>query len=218
MKRVVPTTSSIGAVILLWLVGLSAANAQEELLDRALKDQDRRTKGLTALADQVRGFLSDYLPDGWVDPPQKEEPPVPESSAKVEVREVKITEAKPEASSTAEGDKPMTEAQKAELEKIAYQQALFEAATKLNITGAFPQRKQVMVGAQNLGVGEEIAIEWKAKLYNLQIVDITATELKLRDKESQYEVSVELGVSLALPPGMSRSMPTDMFRSAPEKS
>jgi len=93
-----------------------------------------------------------------------------------------------------------------------YRENLQEAATKLNITGSFPKRKQIMVGAKNLSVGDEIAIRFKENHYDLEILDITSSELKLRDQQSKLEVSVAIGMSLSLPPGMSRKPPPGTFK------
>jgi hypothetical protein len=59
---------------------------------------------------------------------------------------VKITEPQMEAASTAapvEAD-----------QQTLYRDALQEVVTKLDIRGTFPKRKQVLVGAQNLSVGD----------------------------------------------------------------
>lgn len=191
-------------ISVLWLAGFAApdrATGQEDMLDMAMKDQDRRKAGLTALITRVKGLVTPYLPE-WLVPREEEAPPVPETSARVSVREVKVAEDPTSAATAAQA----AANQQAELER-AYREALQVAVSKLNITGTFPQRKQIMVGAQNLAVGDELAIQFRERTYSLEIVDITASELKLKDRESRLQVNLAIGVSLGLPPGMSRTPP-----------
>lgn len=198
--------------VLLTLGSLAIAShsfAQEEELQRAIKDQERRGAGLTALADSIKNLAYKYLPESLVGKPNSEKKtPAPESATQVEVREVKLTESSSTADSVA-GDQ-------AEQQRL-HREILQEAVTKLDIRGTFPKRKQILIGAQNLGVGDEIAIEFKQKLFNLQILDITSQYLSMKDRESQAQINLAIGVSIALPPGMSTSPPPGTFGMAGEK-
>jgi hypothetical protein len=187
------------AVALVFLL-VGDSGAQEEELQMALKTQERRIAGLTALSNQVRNFLADYLPGGFIKKVEEtpaESEPIPE----VEVREVKVVET-PAAASDAD--------LKAEEEK-RYQASLLEAATKLDINGAFPKQKMIMIGAQKLTVGDDIAIELRENFFNLEILGIDEKSLRLRDQKSQLEVNVAIGISAGLPPGMSRKPPPGTY-------
>jgi hypothetical protein len=45
----------------------------------------------------------------------------------------------------------------------------------------------------------------------LEILDITSAELKMRDTESGIQVSLAIGLTLNLPPGMSSERPPGTF-------
>ncbi|MCB1230275.1 MAG: hypothetical protein KDN19_08420 [Verrucomicrobiae bacterium] len=204
-----------------WSLGIAAASfllsageslAQDENLKQAMADQKRRTAGMTALANQVKS-LFDWIPG--VDFEEEEEETTPAPNAP----EVKVKEARVVASeSTVEGEggeSLNTAADEAELEAEIYRRKLQEAGTKLNITGAFPNTKEIMVGAERLGVGETIAIKYQEQFFELAILDITPKLLKLRDKQSQLALNVSISVSAALPAGMFRSPPPDGFQVVP---
>ena len=217
MKSILPQPLSLWLVLILGFAGLANLSAQEENLEMALKAQDRRIEGLTSLASRVKTLMTQFLPEGWIES-EEEEPSVPDSSPKVEVREVKLVMNDAAASDSKPSEAVLTAAQQAELDAQAYLQSLQTAATKLNITGSFPKRKEIMIGAQNLGIGEEIAIEFHNHLYNLEILDVTSSELKLKDQESQMELTVAIGMTLSLPPGMSRSAPPEGFFQSAEQA
>ena len=179
-----------------WLMaGWTPAGAQEEELKMALEMQDRRIAGLTKLADQIKNFGFLKIGQGVMkkleDRSEKEDPFGMAMDPEDEL---------PEIEAAAEGLE--------EGEEQALRTSLQEALTKLNITGVFPARKLVMIGAQELGVGDEIVIEFKETVFNLKILKITNTELGLKDSETQEEATLAIGFSGDLPQGMSRKQPT----------
>ncbi|MBL9154048.1 MAG: hypothetical protein JNK37_16265 [Verrucomicrobiales bacterium] len=184
------------------VAGSVQTRAQEEDLNRAIADQERRTSGLNALASNLRNMIADWLPAGMVSTPE-ETAQTPEPAEKVEVKEVKLAE-------TAATDSSTLAQQEAEQQRL-YREALQTAVTKLEIRGTFPRRKQILIGAKNLNVGDKIDIEFRQKRFHLEILDITAEELKMRDTDSQIQVSLAIGLTHALPPGMSRERPPGTF-------
>ncbi len=198
------------ALVIGLIGGTPSASAQEENLELALRDQNRRIEGLTALTTRIRNLMAQYLPEGWIETEEEAEPAVPDSSPKVEVREVTLVmndgaaRSGTVATTGTAGDLAAPDAE-------TYRQRLQAAATKLNISGSFPKRKEIMIGARNLGIGEAIAIAYQDQRYDLEILDITSSELKLRDQGSGLELKVAIGMTLALPPGMSRTPPPMSF-------
>lgn len=188
------STAVAGGILL--FQGSPSAFAQEEELNMAMQMQDRRIEGLTKLAEQIKNFnflsLSQGLMKKLENRDLAEDPFGMAMDPENELPEMAAVE-------DAAGDRQEEE----EILKTTLQEAL----TKLHITGVFPHKKTIMVGAQDLGVGDEIVIEYKETVFNLQILGITGSELKLRDKETQEEAAVAIGFSNSLPAGMSRSQP-----------
>lgn len=186
---------------------LSNSSAQEENLQRAMAAQERRMEGLGSLAEKLKGLVS-WIPG--VDGGEEEMDAYTEAmNAGAEVKGVKlegegVTPAKIELESGS-GELSAEEA------AALYRQNLQVAATKLNIAGALPKTKQILIGAQKLGVGERIGIAYDGNQFSLEILDITAEELKLKDLKSQLELTLEIGVNEALPPGMFRKPPPGML-------
>jgi hypothetical protein len=184
------------AAAILFPVFVPTASAQEDELNMALEMNERRVKGLKELAEKIKnfGFLKvgqDVL--GKLDSRDQAEDPFglamdPEDEL-------------PEVEGSNE---PIVEGE----EETVIRTSLQEALTKLSITGAFPGRKQIMIGAQELGVGDEIVIDYKETVFSLNILKITSSELVLKDKDTQEEASVQIGFSNALPEGMSRQVPS----------
>lgn len=196
---------SFRLLVVCGLLTTGNVGAQEEDLNRAIEDQNRRTKGMTSLASRFKNLISDYLPAGLVE--EEEEPAAPHPAAMdVAVKEVDVIQGE-----SATEDAIAAAAKQAELDAQAYLGALRTATAKMKIAGAFPKTKQIMVGAKNLGVGDEIVIEYEQRRYKLEILDVTSSELKLRDQQSQLELKVAIGMSRALPPGMSRTPPPDLL-------
>ncbi len=194
-----------GLLVVCGLLAAGNAVAQEEDLNRAIEDQNRRTKGMTSLASRFKNLISDYLPAGLVE--EEEEPAAPHPAAMdVAVKEVDVIQGE-----SATEDAIAAAVEQAELDERAYLGALRAATAKMKIAGAFPKTKQIMVGAKNLGVGDEIVIEYEQRRYKLEILDVTSSELKLRDQQSRLELKVAIGMSRALPPGMSRTRPPDLL-------
>jgi hypothetical protein len=184
------------AAAFLFPVFVPTASAQEDELNMALEMNERRVKGLKELAEKIKnfGFLKvgqDVL--GKLDSRDQAEDPFglamdPEDEL-------------PEVEGSSE---PMVEGE----EETVIRTSLQEALTKLSITGAFPGRKQIMIGAQELGVGDEIVIDYKETVFSLNILKITSSELVLKDRDTQEEASIPIGFSNALPEGMSRQVPS----------
>lgn len=201
-------------VVAFGLLTTNHSSAQEEDLNRAIEDQNRRTKGMFSLATRFKNLISDYLPAGLIDE-EEEEPAAPLPGAMdVAVKEVGVI-----ANDSATEGAIEAAARQAELDAHAYLKSLQAATAKIKIAGAFPKTKQIMVGAKNLGIGDEIVIEYEQRRYRLSILDITSSELKLRDEQSLLELKVAIGMTRALPPGMSRTPPPDLLpisRTKPE--
>lgn len=187
----------LGGLLAALLVSLpfEYASGQEDLLKDAQEMNERRIKGLKELAEKIKnfGFLKigqNVL--GKLDSREQAEDPFgmamdPENA---------LPEAEATEEFVPEGE-----------EEVVLKTSLQEALTKLNITGAFPDRKQIMIGAQELGVGDDIVIDYKQTVFNLKILDISSAELTLKDQETQEEAKLAIGFSGSLPPGMTRQVP-----------
>lgn len=160
--------------------------------------------GLKSLTEKIKGLAS-YIP--WVDYEEEEgETGPPSTSPQIGVTEVELVETE-----EAKAQASATNAQGELLPEEIYRKNLQEAASKIRIAGAFPKTKQVMVGAQNLSTGEHIAVQYGEDLFELEILDITSSNLKLRDKHSQFELNLAIGVTQSLPPGMFKKPPPGML-------
>ena len=187
---------------------LTESSAQEENLERAMAAQERRMEGLGSLAEKLKGLVS-WIPG--VDGGEEEMDEYTEAmNAGAEVKGVKLEEGEQAgpAKIELEGGNGELSAEEA---AALYRRNLQVAATKLNIAGALPKTKQILIGAQKLGVGERIGIAYDGNQFSLEILDITAQELKLKDIKSQLELTLEIGVNEALPPGMFRRPPPGML-------
>lgn len=183
-----------GLVFLLVFLGhLNVAHAQEENLNKALEMQERRTAGLQRLAERIKSF--GFLSKGK------------EVVTKIEERERKedpfgmamdpeqaLPEVTPEVTDEL-------------VEDAAPKTTLQEALSKFHVTGIFPKEQQVMVGAQNLGVGSEVVIDYKGVQFNLQIEKISANEIAMKDMDTGEVASIPLGFDDSLPVGMTRRQP-----------
>ncbi|MCB1230046.1 MAG: hypothetical protein KDN19_07265 [Verrucomicrobiae bacterium] len=180
------------ALLLIVLGHLNVAQAQEENLNMALEMQDRRVAGLKRLAEQIKSF--GFLSKGK------------EVVTKIEERERKqdpfgmamdpeqaLPEITPEITSEVVEEAPKT--------------TLQEALSKFHVTGIFPREQQVMVGAQNLGVGSDVVIDYKGVQFNLKIEKISSHEIVMKDMDTGEVASVPLGFDGNLPEGMSRRRP-----------
>ncbi len=205
-----PMMSSIrngfGLMILAGFLSAEQAAGQEENLEMALADQNRRVAGINSLAKQVRGFFS------WIPGMEEEEE---DTGPPVEVPEVQMKEVKLIENQEATREAVDAVAEKARMEAEVYRQQLQAATAKINISGAFPRTKEIMVGAKRLGVGEGLAVQYHENLFQLEILDINKEELKLRDEKSKLEISISISVADELPPGMFRKPPPDQFQVAP---
>ena len=71
---------------------------------------------------------------------------------------------------------------------------LEEAVARFRVSGVVPRRREVIVGARSLGVGDRILIEHREVRFDLSIVEITAREISLKDGETGEIATVELGI------------------------
>lgn len=187
------------AWLMMLVIGVCLASpksqAQEENLEMALKMQDRRVEGLTALAERIKsfGFLgkSQNVLKKLEDKDRKEDPFGMAMDPEEELPEV-----------VAEAGQEETE------EELPSKTSLQEALQKFQVTGIFPSRGEIIVGAQNLGVGDEVVIDYKSVIFNLTIQKVTQDEIVMKDTETGEEASVHLGFGDNLPSGMSRRRPT----------
>ncbi len=181
------------------------AGAQEEQLQMALEMQDKRIAGLNRLADKIKnfGFLSrsKEVVTKLDDRERKQDPFGMAMDPEEELPEVVAEEIIDE---TGMEEAPGT--------------TLQEALSKFHVTGIFPKTKEVMVGAQNLGVGDTVVIDYKGVTFNLNIEDVTQNEISVKDLDTGEIASVNLGFNNALPPGMSRRQPEVTEEDASRKS
>lgn len=196
-------------VVGFFLVGIPMETvAQEENLQRALAAHERRVEGMGSLAEKLKGLVS-WIPgvDGGE---EKMDAYTEAMNTGTQVKGVKLREAEGAAPVKIELESGNGELS-AEEAAALYRQHLQVAATKLNISGVLPKTKQILIGAQKLGVGERIGIVYDGNQFSLEILDITAKELTLKDIKSQIDLTLEIGADEALPPGMFRRPPPGML-------
>lgn len=177
----------VGCLLCLPAIG----SAQEEQLQAAMEMQDRRVEGLTKLADRISSiaflqFARDLLqklgsknrkvdPFGMAMDPEEAVPDV--------------VAAPEEATEEEAGPKTTLE----------------EAVSKFVVTGLFPNRKEVIVGARNLKVGDVVVIRHSDVEFNLRIDSVTSDAVGLMDTETGEKAFVALDVTGdGLPAGMFR--------------
>ena len=85
--------------------------------------------------------------------------------------------------------------------------SLQEAVSKFRVTGVCPSRKEVIVGAQSLGVGDNVVIKHGDFSFNLKISKVDANSVELTDLDTGETAGVTLGIVQAIPEGMTRKQP-----------
>jgi len=71
---------------------------------------------------------------------------------------------------------------------------LEEAVARFRVSGVVPRRREVIVGARSLGIGDRVLIEHREVRFQLSIVDITPHRISLKDQETGEIASVDLGI------------------------
>jgi len=71
---------------------------------------------------------------------------------------------------------------------------LEEAVARFRVSGVVPKRREVIVGARSLGIGDRVLIEHREVRFQLTIVDITSHRISLKDQETGEIASVDLGI------------------------
>lgn len=185
---------TIALVIFSGTAGLlpQRANAQEENLKTALETQDRRKQGLKELQDKVQNFFFLKFARDLVEKLEKRDREVDPFGMAMDPEHelaMPVVEATEE-----EGD-----------EKV--KTSLEEALSKFHVTGVFPSRREVMIGAQTLGVGDQLVIKHQGAEFHMEIADIDTKEVRLRDTDTGEKATVPHGVVAGLPAGMLREKP-----------
>jgi hypothetical protein len=172
----------------------SPAQAQEKELEMAVEMQGKRIEGLTALADKIKNFgflnITKNVMKKLEDRERKEDPFGMAMDPEEELPELQIEEVIEEG----------------EIEALP-RTSLQEALQKFQPSGFFPSRGEIIVGAQNLGVGDEVVIDYKGVTFNLTIEDVNRTEVVMKDVDTGEVASKILGFDNKLPAGMSRRRP-----------
>lgn len=190
-KSPIPTVLILATLGGIWIA--PRTSAQEENLQMALEMQDRRIEGLNALADKIKNF-------NFLSKSQKVVTKLDEKERKQDPFGMAMDpeEALPEITPDMTGDDEISDVPATTLQ---------EALQKLNVTGIFPQKGEIMVGAQNLGVGDAVMIDYKGVAFNLSIEKVAQTELVVKDTDTGETASLAIGFDGKLPEGMSRRRP-----------
>lgn len=164
---------------------VSSADGQEDLLQRAVSDQNRKIKGLVELreriakmswltdAKKVVDFLESKKEERKVDPfgmPMDPENP-PEVTEVAPVVEQESVDQGPTAAET-----------------------LAAALEKINVTGVFPSREEIIVGARSLRRGSTIVVSQGATNYRLQITGVTQNAVSFKDLNSGESAEAPLNI------------------------
>lgn len=184
-----------GLAIVSLLIITVPGQAQEEQLQMAIEMQGNRVAGLNSLAEKIEkfqkfGFLqkSQGVVNKLDERERKQDPFGMAMDPEDDLPEIEIEDM----------DEGLEEAPTTSLQ---------EALSKFSVTGIFPKEQQVMVGAQNLGIGDKVVIDYKGVSFNLEIATISAKEIAMKDLDTGETASVHLGFDDSLPAGMSRRRP-----------
>ena len=72
--------------------------------------------------------------------------------------------------------------------------SLEEAVARFRVSGVVPSRKEVIVGARSLGIGDKVLIEHREVRFQLVIVEVTPHKISLKDTETGEIAGVDLGI------------------------
>ena len=184
------------------LVGFQASG-QEEELNAALAMKEKREEGLNKLAERIQNFgFLDYARK-LVDRLDKRERKVDPFGMPMDPKQEGGAEV-PMAMDDPIEDGPKT--------------SLQEAVSRFRVTGVYPNRKEVVVGAQSLRVGDQILIKHGEVDFNLEISKVEKDSVELVDLETGEIAGVSLGIVQAIPQGMTRKRPPVQPKNSPSKS
>lgn len=190
MRKKTILERSAAVLLLVTVCGAGESYAQEENLQMALEMQDKRAAGLNSLAEKIKNFnffgLSSKTVTKLDERERSEDPFGMAMDPEKDLPEIEI----PEELEEEDFSIPAT--------------SLQEALQKLNISGLFPGQQMIIIGAQNLGINDNVVIEYSGVTFSLEIVKISQTEIQLKDTETGEIGSVSTGFGDVLPAGMSR--------------
>lgn len=177
-----------------WLAP-SPALGDDDMLDMAVSQQNRQATGISSIADTFARIMTFGASKKVVD--------------KIEERDRKQDPFGMAMDPENAIEEPVAAAEEetGEEEPEAVRTSLQEALGKFRVNGIFPARQEIIVGAQNLGVGDAVVIDYQADRFNLVIVRISQDEILMRDTDTGEEAGVPLGFASSMPAGMHRRQP-----------
>ena len=182
--------------VLLLVVGVVCprpASAQEENLKAAMSMKDQRKEGISDLGDRVQNFFVLKFARKLVE--------------KLESRDREVDPFGMAMDPEQELADIVVQSVDEETEEEKVKTSLEEALSKFQVTGIFPGRKEIMIGAQTLRVGDRLLIKHQGAVFHLAIAGIDSKKVSLQDTETGEHASVPHGVLGGLPPGMHREKP-----------
>lgn len=167
--------------------------AQEQEFEVAQAMEEKRVEGITKLADRIQNFgFLDYARK-LVDRLDKRERKVDPFGMAMDPQDTESVLAMPAETFDEIDAGPKT--------------SLQEAVSKFRVTGVYPNRNEVIVGAQSLRVGDQVLIKHGDVSFNLKISKVEADSVELTDLETGEVAGVSLGIVQSIPQGMTRKQP-----------
>ena len=172
-----------------WLTG-PQAGAQEAEFETKL--EEKQTAGITKLADRIQNF-------GFLDYARKLVNKLDKKERKIDPFGMPMDPQQKGAELAYAVEAPSAE----DVVKTTLQ----EAVSKFRVTGVYPNRKEVIVGAQSLRVGDHVVIKHRDVSFHLKLTKVVADSVELVDTETGEVAGVTLGIVQSIPAGMTRKQP-----------
>jgi len=171
---------------------ISNSRAQEDLLKGALEMRERRTEGLKSLQEMISKT-------GWLSKEQDRLATIQERNETRDVDPFGVS-----MDPTKGMELPPAEPTSPDLMPVeagpTVAQALSNALEKINVTGVFPSRGEIIIGARSLRERSILVVSQGQTQYKVQITDIAPDAVHFRDVATGEEVMSPLNI-----------MPVDAF-------
>lgn len=192
------------AALCAWL-SVSEASAQEIDSKTVPKPGEKQPTGVAKLADRIQNFGFLEYARKLVDRLDKKERTIDPFGMAMDPQqkgaELALVEEGPVAA-----------------EDTAVKTTLQEAVSRFRVTGVYPNRKEVIVGAQSLRVGDNVVIKHGDFSFRLKLSKVEADSVELTDLETGETAGVSLGIVQAIPQGMTRKQPPVQSRAGEANS
>ena len=186
--------AAAAAVLLSIAAGFApAASAQEEELKAAVAMREEQSAKIKKMGETIQNFsflrFARVLVEKLEGRKREVDPFGTAMDPEKELAELVVESAEPE------------------VEEPKVKTSLEEALSKFHVTGIFPGRREIMIGAQTLKQGDRLLIKHQTVSFQLEIAGIDSKEVRLKDVETGELATVPHGMMGGLPAGMQREKP-----------